>query len=60
VAELNSNGELPKRVPVRTSKHLNNLIEQDHRRVKQRLRPMRRLGGLTATMPEIWQAALAA
>jgi hypothetical protein len=27
-------------VPVRTSKYLNNLIEQDHRRVKQRLRPM--------------------
>ena len=40
VAELKSNGELPKRVPVRTSKYLNNLIEQDHRRVKQRLRPM--------------------
>ena len=40
VAELKDNGELPKRVPVRTSKYLNNLIEQDHRRVKQRLRPM--------------------
>ena len=89
VAELKDNGELPKRVPVRTSKYLNNLIEQDHRRVKQRLRPMlglksfrtaavvisgielaekikkkqfhmSKLGGLTATMPEIWQAALAA
>jgi transposase-like protein len=89
VAELKGNGELPKRVPVRTSKYLNNLIEQDHRRVKQRLRPMlglksfrtaavvisgielaekikkkqfhmSKLGGLTATMPEIWQAALAA
>ena len=89
VAELKSNGELPKRVLVRTSKYLNNLIEQDHRRVKQRLRPMlglksfrtaavvirgielaekikkkqfqmSRLGGLTATMPKVWQVALAA
>jgi transposase-like protein len=89
VAELKGNAKLPKRVPVRTSKYLNNLIEQDHRRIKQRLRPMlglksfrtaavvisgielaekikkkqfqmSKLGGLTATMPEIWQAALAA
>jgi putative transposase len=89
IAQLKSNGELPKRVPVRTSKYLNNLIEQDHRRVKQRLHPMlglksfrtavvvisdielaekikkeqfqmSRLGGHTATMPKIWQAALAA
>jgi transposase-like protein len=34
VAELRKNGELPKRVLVRTSKYLNNAIEQDHRRVK--------------------------
>jgi hypothetical protein len=40
VAEWKGNGELPKRVPVRTSKYLNNRIEQDHRRVKQRMRPM--------------------
>ena len=40
VADLKENGELPKRVRVRTSKYLNNAIEQDHRRVKQRLRPM--------------------
>src|ERR1700730_5486982 len=82
-------GELPKRVKVRSSKYLNNNIEQDHRRVKQRLRPMLglksfrtagvvisgielaekikkgqfqigKLGGSTATTPEIWQAALAA
>jgi transposase-like protein len=68
---------------------LNNLIEQDHRRIKQRLRPMlglesfstaavvisgialaekirkgqfqiRKLGGATARMPKIWQAAIAA
>jgi hypothetical protein len=28
------------RVKVRSSQYLNNLIEQDHRRVKQRIRPM--------------------
>ena len=37
MADLKENGELPKRVRVRTSKYLNNVIEQDHRRVKQRL-----------------------
>ena len=89
VAELKASGELPKRVRVRTSKYLNNTIEQDHRRVKQRLGPMLglksfrtatvviggielaekikkgqfkigKLGGRSATMPNIWQAALAA
>ena len=40
VADMKERGHLPKRVRVRTSKYLNNLIEQDHRRVKQRLRPM--------------------
>ncbi len=40
VADLKDTGELPKRVQVRSNKYLNNLIEQDHRRVKQRLRPM--------------------
>ena len=40
VADLKRDGELPKRVVVRSSKYLNNLIEQDHRRIKQRLRPM--------------------
>jgi DDE domain len=40
VADLKENGELPKRVLLRSSKYLNNLIEQDHRRIKQRLRPM--------------------
>ena len=89
VTDLKENGELPKRVRVRTSKYLNNRIEQDHRRIKQRLRPMLglksfrtaavmiggielaekikkgqfkigKLGGRTARMPEIWQAALAA
>src|ERR1700692_2112523 len=74
---------------VRSSKYLNNLVEQDHRRIKHRPRPMLglksfrtaavviggielaekikkgqfktgKLGGLGATMPEIWRAALAA
>ncbi len=40
VADLKRHGELPKRVVVRSTKYLNNLIEQDHRRIKQRLRPM--------------------
>lgn len=40
VADLKQSGELPKRVRVRSSKYLNNIIEQDHRRVKQRLGPM--------------------
>jgi transposase-like protein len=89
VPDLKDTYELPKRVVVRRCKCLNNVIEQDHRRVKQRLRPIRglktfrtaavviggielakkikkgqfkvgKLGGRTARMPEIWQAALAA
>ena len=40
VADLKENGEWPRHVPVRTSKYLNNRIEQDHRRIEQRLRPM--------------------
>ena len=40
VAELKKDGELPKRVRTRTSKYLNNGIEQDHRRVKHRIRAM--------------------
>ena len=40
VAGLKGNGELPKRVRVRTSKYLDNIIEQDHWRGKQRLGPM--------------------
>jgi transposase-like protein len=40
VADLKEHGELAKRVRVQTSKYLNNAIEQDHRRVKQRLRSM--------------------
>ncbi len=40
VADRNASGELSKRVRVRSNKYLNNIIEQDHRRVKQRRRPM--------------------
>jgi transposase-like protein len=40
VREMKENGEVPQRVKVRSSQYLNNLIEQDHRRVKQRIRPM--------------------
>ena len=40
VREMKENGELPRRVKVRSSQYLNNLVEQDHRRVKQRIRPM--------------------
>jgi transposase-like protein len=40
VREMKETGELPTRVMVRSSQYLNNLIDQDHRRVKQRVRPM--------------------
>jgi hypothetical protein len=38
--ELKETGELPGRVRVRSSQYLNHLVEQDHRRIKQRIRPM--------------------
>ena len=40
VRELQAEGRLPRRVRVRSSKYLNNMIEQDHRRIKQRTGPM--------------------
>jgi len=40
VAELKAEGVLPAQTLVLTNKYLNNLIEQDHRRVKQRCYPM--------------------
>ena len=40
VREMQETGELPRRVKVRSSQYLNNLVEQDHRRIKQRIRPM--------------------
>src|ERR1700746_187136 len=40
VAELKAAGTLPRRVRIRSCKYLNNVIEQDHRRIKHRIRPM--------------------
>src|SRR5712675_1672405 len=40
VRELKSEGSMPRRVRIRSSKYLNNVVEQDHRRVKQRTGPM--------------------
>ena len=40
VREMKESRELPGRVQIRSSQYLNNLVEQDHRRVKQRIRPM--------------------
>ena len=40
VREMNANGELPDDTTLRSSKYLNNLIEQDHRGVKLRIGPM--------------------
>jgi transposase-like protein len=89
VRELKSDGILPRHARVRSSPYLNNIIEQDHRRIKQRIRPMlgfkqfenaavtisgielvqkikrgqfklSKLGGRSATMPDLWNAVLAA
>jgi transposase-like protein len=40
VAELKAAGTLQRRVRISSCKYLNNVIEQDHRRIKQRIRPM--------------------
>jgi len=40
IRELKSEGRLSRRVRIRTSKYLNNIVEQDHRRIKQRVIPM--------------------
>ncbi len=41
VARLQMRGELPRSgLRVRCSPYLNNVVEQDHRRIRQRLRPM--------------------
>ncbi len=40
VREMKVDGRMAKRVRVRSSKFLNNGVEQDHRRVKQRIGPM--------------------
>jgi transposase-like protein len=40
VAELKTAGTLARRVRIRSCQYLNNVVEQDHRRIKQRIRPM--------------------
>lgn len=55
MAELKKNGELPKRVRTRTSKYLNSGIEQDHRRVKHRIRAMVGLKSFSAAVVTINQ-----
>ena len=40
ITELKSAGTISHRVGIRSSKYLNNVVEQDHRRIKQRIRPM--------------------
>jgi transposase-like protein len=40
VAKLKEVGTLPRRVRIRSSKYLNNVVEQDHRRIKWRIGPM--------------------
>jgi DDE domain len=40
VREMRDDGLLPERIKLRSSKYLNKLIEQDHRGIKSRIRPM--------------------
>ena len=40
VDKLKTSGILPRCVQVRSCKYLNNVVEQDHRRIKPRIRPM--------------------
>ncbi len=40
VREMREDGLLPRRTKLRSSKYLNNIIEQDHRGIKSRIRPM--------------------
>src|SRR5262244_2934027 len=40
IRELKSTGRMCRRVRVRSCKYLNNVVEQDHRRLKQRIGPM--------------------
>ncbi len=54
--ELKAAGVLSADVEVRTSKYLNNLVEQDHGRVKQRIYPMlgcKRLANAAVTISRI-------
>ena len=56
LSELKAEEVLPRQTVVRTSKYLNNLVEQDHRRVKQRVYPMlgfKRFANATVTISGI-------
>ncbi len=56
VAALKEGGVLPSGMKVWTSKYLNNIVEQDHRRVKQRIYPMlgfKRFGNAVVTISGI-------
>jgi transposase-like protein len=61
VAEMKSAGTLPRRVGVRSSKYLNNMIEQYHRRIKYRIRPkleFKRFGTEAVTISGIEMAEM--
>ncbi|MFC3461507.1 IS6 family transposase [Massilia haematophila] len=53
VRELQEQGRLPDLTKLRSSKYLNNLIEQDHRNVKSRLGPMLGLKSFTSATTTI-------
>lgn len=53
VRELQQQGRLPDLTELRSSKYLNNLIEQDHRNVKSRLGPMLGLKSFTSAATTI-------
>ena len=56
MAELQEDGRLPTELSVWTRKYLNNGIEQDYRRIKQRVRPMlsfKRFANVTVTISGI-------
>ena len=40
IRELKSESSMSRRVRIRSSKYLKNIVEQDHRRIKQRIIPM--------------------
>ena len=40
VAQLQEEDIVPVQLIMRTNRYINNVVEQDHRRVKQRVRPM--------------------
>ena len=58
VAELLEDGTLPEDLTVRTNQYLNNLIEQDHRAVKQRVAPMLGFKGFASAVVTITEIEL--